>query len=162
MSCNILREIREFPPIVQFKRGGMAWASSNSFEITLKGPSWGHGVSHDLVRWTHLPVALWNGEAGYDIHALFAGSATVAPKTATPVLVFPGVCDLSRPPATCPAASTATRSARRPLPTRPTRSSPNGPSPRTPSSTLHCLGHCGWRAALDCQLRRWDRRRLRA
>ena len=66
-----------------------------SYTQGFEGPSWGHGVSPDLVRWTHLPVALWNGEAAYDIHALFTGSATVV--GTTPVLVFPGVCDLYPP-----------------------------------------------------------------
>ena len=75
---------------------GRAAPASAGFE----GPSWGHGVSPDLVRWTHLPVALWNGEAAFDNHALFTGSATLvssATRGTTPVLVFPGVCDLYPP-----------------------------------------------------------------
>ena len=74
----------------------------------------GHGVSPDLVRWTQLPVALWNGESAYDIHALFTGSATLvrasssssssstASPSLVPVLVFPGVCDMYPPSGTVP------------------------------------------------------------
>ena len=69
---------------------------SKSFPQGFEGPSWGHGVSPDLVHWANLPVALWNGEDWYDVHALFTGSATIVNGT-TPVLVFPGVCDMYPP-----------------------------------------------------------------
>ena len=54
-------------------------------------------MSPDL-RWAHAPVAMWNGEGWYDVHALFTGSATVI--DGTPVLMFPGVCDVY-PPSGC-------------------------------------------------------------
>ena len=66
------------------------------FPQGFEGPSWGHGVSPDMVRWAHLPVAMWNGEDWYDSHAIFTGSATIVNGT-TPVLVFPGVCDMYPP-----------------------------------------------------------------
>ena len=28
------------------------------------GPIWGHAISPDLIRWSHLPVALWNDKYG--------------------------------------------------------------------------------------------------
>jgi sucrose-6-phosphate hydrolase SacC (GH32 family) len=66
-----------------------------TFPQGFEGPSWGHAVSPDMVRWAHSPVALWNGEHWYDVHALFTGSATVVNGEA--FLVFPGVCDLYPP-----------------------------------------------------------------
>lgn len=60
-----------------------------------EGPSWGHAVSPDLIRWAHAPVAMWNGEDWYDVHALFTGSATVI--DGAPVIMFPGVCDIYPP-----------------------------------------------------------------
>lgn len=41
------------------------------------GPVWAHAVSRDLVRWTALPVAVWNGPDDYSAKAVFTGSATV-------------------------------------------------------------------------------------
>ena len=60
----------------------------DSYPQGFEGPSWGHGVSPDMVHWTHHPVALWNADDWYDIHALFTGSATVV--DGKPVLMFPG------------------------------------------------------------------------
>lgn len=53
------------------------------------GPTIGHAVSSDLVRWAQLPVALWNAEA-FDLMAVFTGSATLV--GAEPRLIFPGIC----------------------------------------------------------------------
>eukprot|EP00940_MAST-03C_sp_MAST-3C-sp2_P000798 g798.t1 len=68
---------------------------SKQFVQGFEGPSWGHAVSADLVKWTHAPVAMWNGEDWYDAHALFTGSATVV--DGVPTLMFPGVCDVYPP-----------------------------------------------------------------
>jgi sucrose-6-phosphate hydrolase SacC (GH32 family) len=54
------------------------------------GPVIGHVVSHNLVHWARLPVALWNGPEWFDEVAVFTGSATVV--DGQPVLVYPGVC----------------------------------------------------------------------
>ena len=53
------------------------------------GPTIGHAVSADLVRWAQLPIALWNSEA-YDLMAVFTGSATLV--GGEPRLIFPGIC----------------------------------------------------------------------
>ena len=37
------------------------------------GPVFGHVVSHDLVHWARLPVAVWN-DRPYDSRAIFSGS----------------------------------------------------------------------------------------
>ncbi|MBI2435603.1 MAG: glycoside hydrolase family 32 protein [Candidatus Hydrogenedentes bacterium] len=39
---------------------------------------WGHARSRDLVRWEHLPIALWPSEEQGENHC-FSGSATIAP-----------------------------------------------------------------------------------
>jgi sucrose-6-phosphate hydrolase SacC (GH32 family) len=54
------------------------------------GPVYGHAVSHDLVTWARLPVALWNDEI-YDSKALYTGSATVV--DGNPIIVYPGISD---------------------------------------------------------------------
>ena len=59
----------------------------------VQGPVQGHAVSHDLVHWSHLPVALWNDQP-YESVAIYTGSATIV--DGTPVLVYPGVCDGKR------------------------------------------------------------------
>ena len=55
------------------------------------GPVYGHAVSHDLVTWARLPVALWNDEF-YDSKALYTGSATMVPGRG-PVIIYPGISD---------------------------------------------------------------------
>ena len=54
------------------------------------GPVYGHAVSHDLITWARLPVALWNDEY-YDSKALYTGSTTMV--DGNPVLVYPGISD---------------------------------------------------------------------
>ena len=61
---------------------------------TVQGPIQGHAVSYDLVRWAHLPIALWNSEP-YESVAVYTGSATVV--NGTVALVYPGVCAAARP-----------------------------------------------------------------
>jgi len=46
-----------------------------------RGPIYGHAVSADLVKWTHLPVAIWNDQV-YDSVAIYTGSVTVVPANA--------------------------------------------------------------------------------
>lgn len=64
------------------------------------GPIWGHWASRDLVKWTRLPVALWNGLddsvepfriTPYDNDAVFTGSGTLV--NGTIKLVYPGLCN---------------------------------------------------------------------
>ena len=64
------------------------------------GPIWGHWASRNLVKWSRLPVALWNGLDGsvepfkitpYDNQAVFTGSGTLV--NGTIKLVFPGLCN---------------------------------------------------------------------
>ena len=66
------------------------WSGKDSF---VQGPLQGHAVSRDLVKWAHLPVALWNDQP-YDSVAIYTGSATVV--NGTVQLIYPGVCDGSR------------------------------------------------------------------
>ena len=54
------------------------------------GPIWGHAASRDMVRWTHLPIPMWN-DRWYDDVALFSGSATIV--DGVPHMVYPGLCD---------------------------------------------------------------------
>lgn len=58
-----------------------------------QGPVIGHAVSADLVRWAHLPVALWNDQP-FDRIAIFSGSATLV--DGLPTLVYPGLCDAAQ------------------------------------------------------------------
>jgi hypothetical protein len=53
------------------------------------GPVIGHAVSADLVRWAHLPVALWN-DLPFRNLAVFTGSATLVYNQ--PFVIFPGIC----------------------------------------------------------------------
>ncbi len=64
------------------------------------GPIWGHWASRDLVKWSRLPVALWNGLddsvqpfklTPYDNLAVFTGSGTLV--NGTIKLVYPGLCN---------------------------------------------------------------------
>ena len=49
---------------------------------------WGHAVSRDLIKWAHMPVAIWNDE-WFDGLAIYSGSATyVAGK---PTIVYAAV-----------------------------------------------------------------------
>ena len=49
---------------------------------------WGHAVSDDLCKWTHLPAAIWPDER-YDMSGAWTGSATVV--GGVPHLMFPGL-----------------------------------------------------------------------
>ena len=49
-----------------------------------------HWISTDLVKWTHLPIALWDDEP-FDSVATYTGSATVI--NGSVALVYPGVRD---------------------------------------------------------------------
>ena len=64
------------------------------------GRVWGHLVSHDLVRWARLPVALWNDHA-YDNVAIYSGSATIV--DGVPTQLYPGICSVNAhaPSAAC-------------------------------------------------------------
>ena len=46
----------------------------------IKGIVYGHVASRDLVKWTRLPVAIWNDQP-YDNYAVYSGSATVVNAT---------------------------------------------------------------------------------
>lgn len=61
------------------------------------GPVWGHAVSRDLIRWAHMPVALWN-DKWFDNLAIYSGSATYV--RGTPTIVYAAVGK----PATAPYA----------------------------------------------------------
>jgi sucrose-6-phosphate hydrolase SacC (GH32 family) len=54
-----------------------------------RGPVFGHVVSHDLVHWARLDVAIWNDQP-YDDVAIYTGSATIV--NGTPTIVYPGLC----------------------------------------------------------------------
>lgn len=54
------------------------------------GPVWGHWASRDFVRWTTLPVAIWNDQ-WYDSNAIFSGSATFD-EAGDPIITYPGLC----------------------------------------------------------------------
>lgn len=57
-------------------------------------PSIGHAVSRDLVRWAHMPVAIWNGGShAYDADAIYSCSATLV--DGVPTIVYPGLCESS-------------------------------------------------------------------
>ena len=55
---------------------------------TATGVVWGHAASRNLSHWTRLPVAVWNGPAAYDSHAIFTGSVTIV--DGKPVAVYAG------------------------------------------------------------------------
>jgi hypothetical protein len=52
------------------------------------GPVWGHSVSSDMIKWAHMPVALWNDE-WFDNLAIYSGSATYV--NGIPTLVYAAV-----------------------------------------------------------------------
>ena len=52
---------------------------------------WGHAVSHDLLRWTHLPAALAPDQP-YDSCGCFSGSA-IGLKDGRQLLMYTGVCE---------------------------------------------------------------------
>ncbi len=52
------------------------------------GPVWGHAVSRDLIKWAHMPVAIWNDE-WFDNLAIYTGSATYV--DGTPTIVYAAV-----------------------------------------------------------------------
>ena len=54
-----------------------------------QGPVFGHVVSHDLVHWARLDVAIWN-DRPYDDVAIYTGSATIV--DGMPTIVYPGLC----------------------------------------------------------------------
>ena len=56
---------------------------------SIKGIVYGHVASRDLVRWAHLPVAIWNDQP-YDRYAIYSGSATIV--EGLPHIVYPGLC----------------------------------------------------------------------
>ena len=60
-----------------------------------QGPVWGHAVSSDLIKWKHLPVAIWNDHL-YDERAIFTGSTTIV--DGEPIIVYPGLCVQGRQP----------------------------------------------------------------
>lgn len=72
----------------------MQW---NPGSVTWGTPKWGHVISHDLVRWKHLPVALFPTET-YDEDGVFSGSAGFSEDN-TPLLYYTGSSTL------CQAAS---------------------------------------------------------
>lgn len=49
---------------------------------------WGHSISHDLINWVHLNVALEPSEP-YDIHGCWSGSITILPGE-KPVILYTG------------------------------------------------------------------------
>jgi beta-fructofuranosidase len=119
-----------------------------------------------MAHWAHLPVGLWNGHGWYDMHGIFTGSATIV--GGSPVLVFPGVCDLY-PPGSAGAAvpgckygyafGTATPANRSdPLLQNWTSVGPiandtfDDPSTawQTPSGEWRLIGHCGDGTVGDC------------
>lgn len=63
----------------QYNPSGAVWGN-----IT-----WGHAVSRDLVRWLHLPVALFP-DRWYDAQGAWSGSATVLPSTGLPIILYTG------------------------------------------------------------------------
>ncbi|XP_074557421.1 beta-fructofuranosidase 1-like [Curcuma longa] len=63
----------------QYNPSGAVWGN-----IT-----WGHAISRDLVRWLHLPVALFP-DRWYDARGAWSGSATVLPSSGIPVILYTG------------------------------------------------------------------------
>lgn len=49
---------------------------------------WGHAVSHDLVRWAHLPIALAPTPGGYDKDGVYSGCMVVDGEV--PTIVYTG------------------------------------------------------------------------
>eukprot|EP00760_Papus_ankaliazontas_P009344 PhM_4_TR14035/c0_g1_i1/m.98143/K01193/INV, sacA; beta-fructofuranosidase len=54
-----------------------------------EGPVIGHSVSADLIKWAHLPVAVWNDQP-YDNVAIWSGSTTMV--NGIPTMIYPGLC----------------------------------------------------------------------
>jgi sucrose-6-phosphate hydrolase SacC (GH32 family) len=63
---------------------------------SIKGIVYGHVVSKDLLRWAHMPVAIWN-DMPYDRYAIYSGSATIV--DGVPHIIYPGLCLRSEWPA---------------------------------------------------------------
>ncbi|MFS7922590.1 putative fructan beta-(2,1)-fructosidase [Helianthus anomalus] len=51
--------------------------------------SWAHAISHDLINWVHLDIALVPNEP-YDINGCFSGSTTILP-SGEPAILYTGV-----------------------------------------------------------------------
>ncbi len=50
---------------------------------------WGHAISHDLLHWQHLPIALAPSPGGPDKDGVFTGSAVI--DKGTPTIMYTGV-----------------------------------------------------------------------
>lgn len=61
----------------------------NPFGALWGNMHWGHAVSDDLVRWTHLPIALAPTPDGPDKDGVFSGCAV--DKDGAPVLMYTGI-----------------------------------------------------------------------